>query len=71
MRVPWRRMTGAVLGPIAPYGDVGHVEIVAEEHAYLLCWPCGVPLYLGRTTEDATVYVCHSCRRITDTRRVD
>lgn len=70
-RAPWLRMTGAVLGPIAPYGDVGSVEIlVTEEHPYLRCDPCGVPLRVGLTMEDAMVYDCYACQRIVDTRRV-
>lgn len=64
------RMNWAVVDPVAPYGDVGAVEIIVDRHPYLHCDADGERLYAGETMKGAAVLVCHICRRILDQRRV-
>lgn len=68
--MPGCRMLGAVMARV-PYGDVGAVHVLLGEHPYLRCHDCAGPLDWGPTSAGATVYVCHPCGRILDTRRVD
>lgn len=68
--MPDCRIRGAVLGAVAPYGDIGAVSVMCDEHPYLICDPFGHPLWQGRATTGAEVFICHECSRILDKRRV-
>lgn len=63
------RLRGVVVGTVPPYGDVGAVGVILDVHPYLLC-DKGHPLCYGQTQDEASVYVCQSCARILDMRRV-
>lgn len=64
-----RRLLGAVIGD-RRYGDVGPITATVRPHGYLLCHDCGSRVYVGLTNQKQPLFVCRSCRTITDTRRV-
>ena len=68
-RVIFRRIQGGVIGPVAPWADLGAAEVVVERHGYLRCL-CGDRLWIGQTEAGAPVLLCSACQRFVDGRRV-
>ena len=69
---PWPafRMLGGLLPAVPDWGDVAPFEATVSPHPYLHCVGCGARLWHGETTTGASVYVCRSCKRVADVRRV-